>query len=404
MPVPPAISQPTPILPRVAYSPPPSLAARYWIDNELLLWWMEGTHLPPLVSTSVPGVPAADAGVLGKPGASSIYGPGSQDNNMRFGYRTTFGAWLDDADRFAVEAQFLMTASGGNQFNAFSPGTPILARPVINAVTGAEAAEPIAVPGVANGSIHIATSTTGLLGAGIWLRENFSRSDDPCDSCHFCSRSGGCCGAGGCDPGSAWYCRVDSLFGYRYLHLSDNLEIDDQVNAVAALNGVPAGGTLQRTDIFHTSNTFHGVDLGMNADFVRGLWTITTVAKVAVGINDSSVDIQGYHSVGGVTTLGGLYAQTTNIGHYTHVMASAVPELDLKLAYSFTPNVKVYCGYSLLYWYHVTRSADEINQRVDPAFLTTGTTTTPTTRQPSPLFEDRGMWMQGLLVGFEWRY
>src|SRR5437660_5634901 len=307
-----------PILPPAAFSPPPTLAGRFWIDNEVLLWWIEGVHLPALVTTSPPGTPAAKAGVLGTPGTTSIYGPGSQDNNMRFGYRTTFGAWLDDAYRFAIEANFLITANGGNQFNAFSPGLPILARPVINAVTGFPVAEPIAVPGVANGSIHIATTTTGILGAGIWLRENFSRTDDPCDTCHLCARSGGCCGpagcAPGCDPGSRWYCRIDSLLGYRYLHLSDNLEIDDQVNAVAALNGVPAGATLQRTDIFHTSNTFHGVDMGMVADFLYGPWTISGVAKVAVGFNDSSVDVSGFHSVGGVTTLGGLYAQPTNIG------------------------------------------------------------------------------------------
>jgi hypothetical protein len=395
-----------PVLPPAALAPPPGLAGRYWFDNDALLWAIQGTHLPPLVSTSPPGTAAATAGVLGTPGATSIYGPGSQNNDLRFGYRTTFGAWLDDAARFALEAQFLMTANGGNQFNAYSPGTPILARPVINAATGAEAAEPIAVPGVASGMIHVATTTTGLTGAGIWLRENFTRTDDPCDSCHLCRRSGGCCGpncGAGCDPGSRWYCRVDSLFGYRYLHLSDNLEIDDQVNAVAALNGVPAGGTLQRTDIFHASNTFHGIDLGMVADMLCGPWTITGIAKVAVGFNDSSVDITGYKSVGGVTTLGGLLAQTTNIGHYSHTMASAVPELDLRLAYSFSPTVKVYCGYTFLYWYHVARSADQINPSINPAFLTSSTAVS-TVRQPLPLFEDRSIWIQGLSVGLEWRY
>jgi hypothetical protein len=406
MPVPPAVASAAPRLPMlpVAYGPAPlGLAGHFWMDNEMLLWAIEGQHLPPLVTTSPPGVPTANAGVIGRPGTQSIYGPGSQNNDLRFGYRMTVGAWLDDAARFAVEAQFLMTAAGGNQFNAFSPGVPILAVPVMNALTGAPAAEPIAVPGVANGSIHVATSTTGLLGAGVWLRENFTRTDDPCDSCHLCRRTGGCCGAG-CDAGSAWYCRIDSLLGYRYLHLSDNLEIDDQVNAVAALNGLPAGATLQRTDIFHASNTFHGVDLGMTADFLRGPWTISTIAKVAVGFNDSSVDVAGFHSVGGITSLGGLFAQPTNIGHFSHVTSSAVPELDLRLAYSFTPSVKVYAGYTFLYWYHVARAANQINPFIDPAFLTSGTTAVPRTREPTPLFEDRSIWIQGLNVGFEWRY
>jgi hypothetical protein len=395
----------TPPMPLQTFGPQPGNSGRFWIDNEVLLWWIEGVHLPPLVSTSPPSTPAAAAGILG-PTGSSIYGPGSQDNNLRFGYRLTLGGWLDDERRFALEANFLMTANGGNQFNAFSPGTPILAIPVINGASAAPGAEPIAVPGVANGSIHIATTTTGLLSTGIWLRENFTRTDDPCDTCHLCS-GGGCSGTGcggACDAGSRWYCRFDSLFGYRYMHLSDNLEIDDQVNAVAALNGVPAGATLQRADMFHTSNTFHGIDLGMTGDISRGPWTVTTVAKVAVGFNDSSIDINGFRSVGGVTSLGGLFAQATNIGHYSHTMTSAVPELDLKIGYAFRPNIRVYAGYALLYWYHVTRSADEINPRIDPAFLTSGVAGTGTTRQPSPLFEDRSIWMQGFSVGFEWRY
>jgi hypothetical protein len=375
-------------------APPAPPMGRFWMDNEVLFWWIQGTRLPQLVSISPSGVAPV----------TSIYGPGSQDNNMRLGYRLTVGGFLDDERRFALEANFMMTANGGNQFNAFSSGDPVLARPVQNALTGELVAEPIAVPGVANGSIHIATRTTGILGAGIWLRENFTRTDDPCDTCHHCA-GGGCNGHGcGGDPGAKWYCRFDSLFGYRYLRLSDNLEIDDLINAVVALNGVPAGSTLQRSDQFHTSNTFHGIDMGMTGEANRGPWTIAATAKVAVGFNDSSVDIFGARMLDGVLSRGGLLAQPTNIGHYSHVLASAVPELDLKLGYSFTPSMRLFVGYSFLYWYHVARSANQVNQFVDPTFLTNATPLGGFPVQPRPQFEDRSIWMQGLTLGFEWRY
>jgi hypothetical protein len=377
-------------------------AGRIWFDNELLLWWIQGTRLPPLVSTSPPGTPTASAGVLGTPNAVSIYGPGSQDNNLRMGYRLTLGGYLDAAEKYALEAQFFMAANGGNQFNAASPGTPILARPVIDAATGLFVAEPIAVPGVANGSIHIATRTTGMLGAGIWLRENFTRSDDPCDTCHHCNF--GCPSCGGCGTGSKWFCRFDSLFGYRYMRYSDNLEIDDEVNTLVALNGLPAGSSLQRSDQFHASNTFHGIDLGVTGEASRGPWTIGTTAKVAVGFNNESADIYGAHILNGVGGIGGLLAQSTNIGHQTHTLASAIPELDLKLFYSFTPNAKVYVGYSFLYWYHVARASNQVNPILDPAFLANSAPVGLLARQPAPFFEDRSIWMQALSVGFEWRY
>jgi hypothetical protein len=387
-----------PVMPPHADTAPHAHAGRYWIDNEFLMWWMQGTRLLPLVGTSPAGTPQ---GVI-TAASTTIYGPGSEDNNLRLGYRLTGGGWIDDEHKYAVEAQFLMFANGGNQFNAFSPGTPILFRPIIIAGLG-PIPEPIAQPGVSNGSIHVATSTSGWVGGGVWVRENFSRTDDPCDTCHCC-RGGGCCG--GCaDLNSPWYCRFDSLIGYRYLRLSDRLEIDDTVNAVVALNGLPAGSTLSRFDLFHTANTFHGVDLGITGEALAGPWSIGMLAKVAVGFNDNSVDISGIHMLNnGPARVGGLLAQTSNIGHYSRVIASGVPELGLRLGYSIRPNAKVFVGYSLLYWYHVARAANEVNPIVDASFALGGGPTVGNPISPGFALQDRSIWVTGVRVGFEWTY
>ncbi len=410
-------TSPAPILapatPAVTAADPVADAApggpgRFWVQNELLLWWIQGQHLPALVSTSPAGTPAATAGVLGVAGNSSIYGPEDVQATLRYGWRFTAGGWLDPDHRYALEAQFLATSSGnGETFTTASPaGGPILARPVANGITGAPTAEPISVPGVSFGGVRVSSSTSGLVGAGLWLRENFTRSDDPCDTCHHCAFGG--CGAGGCagcaDHTSPWYCRFDSLFGFRYLRLSDHLEIDDNVTALAALNGIPAGATMQRVDAFRTANSFYGVDLGVTGEIQRGNFSLDLLAKMAVGFNDGSIDILGARNLGGVVTAGGLLAQPTNIGHFTRTTPTAVPELGAKLGYFVRPNIKVFVGYTLLYWYNVLRAGDVPSLYVDPAFLANGAPTGAAPARPGVFFTQRDLWVQGVSIGVEWRY
>ena len=376
---------------------------RIWMNNELLMWWMEGMGLPNLVTSSPAGTPVATAGVIGQPGTVTVFPKGTVDNSMRFGWRSTMGGWLDDDQRFALEAQFLLLAGGGKQFSAASDGTLILVRPVINGVTNVQTSEPIAVPGTSAGAIHIATSTS-LIGAGLWVRERFCSSDDPCSTCRPCL--GGGCSALGCsgDSGSAWRCRFDGMFGYRYLRLGDHLAINDTVTAAVALNGLPAGAQMQRLDKFDSDNTFHGLDVGITGAIERGPWSLGVVTKVAAGANDSSVDILGARVVNGVATPSGLLAQTTNGGHFSKVHVSGVPEIDLKLAYALGPNVRLYFDYTLLYWFNVYRAGAQADVNVDPSFLLLGAPTGNAAVRPAISLQGRDMWVQGISIGLEWRY
>lgn len=370
--------------------------SRLWVTNEMLTWWIQGMQLPVLISTSLPGTPAANAGVLGP--NTSVVSPTNADDNVRLGWRITLGGWLREDCRIGLEVQFLTLANGGTRFSAFSPGDPIIARPIVNAVTLASSAEPIAAPGVASGSIRLSAATSGPFGGGFLIRENFHDSADPCDTCGFAPN-----GCGASDSGRST--RLDSLLGFRYLRLSDHLEIIDTVNAVAALNGVPAGGTLQRVDRFDSRNNFYGLDLGVSGEMRRGIWSIGALAKAAVGFNNASVDIDGARAVNGVPVpgAGGLLAQTTNIGHFTRTTASAVPELGLKLGCNITPNMQISVGYSMLYWYHLARAANQVNLRVDPAFLTLGAPGAAPV-QPGFALQEKNIWVQGFNLGFEWRY
>jgi hypothetical protein len=389
-----------------ADSPPARTAGRFWLNNEVLMWWIQGMMSPELVTTAPAGTPAGLAGVIGQPTTVTLFPTNPVDNNMRFGWRSTLGSWLDDEHRFAAELQFLLLASGGKQFSAASDGTPgslILVRPVTNGVTNGRTAEPIAVPGQASGAIHISTSTS-LIGAGFWFREQFCGCDDPCGTCKLCWGDG--CNGNGCSSGvcSGWRCRFDSLFGYRYLRLADHLAIDDTVTAQVALNGLAAGAQMQRSDRFDTHNTFHGIDIGVTGWLERGPWSLGTTAKVAIGALDSSADILGARVIGGVVTPNGLLAQPTNIGHFSRVHATGIPELDLKFGYALRPNLRLYADYSFLYLFGVLRAGNQADINVDPAFLLTTAPTGVAPTRPSVTLQQRDIWVQGISVGLVWSY
>jgi len=55
-------------------APRPPLSGGFWIGAEYLLWSAKGDKLPPLVTTSPAGTLQPQAGVLGTPGASVLFG------------------------------------------------------------------------------------------------------------------------------------------------------------------------------------------------------------------------------------------------------------------------------------------------------------------------------------------
>src|SRR5262245_31571922 len=74
-------------------SNPPS-CPRIWVRGEYLLWWLSAPKLPPLVTTSPPGTPQIDAGVLGSPGTAVLFGDSHVNGDVRSGGRVTLGGWL----------------------------------------------------------------------------------------------------------------------------------------------------------------------------------------------------------------------------------------------------------------------------------------------------------------------
>ena len=71
-----------------------SIHDRFWVHSEFLAWWSKGFATPPLLTTSPSGTDPSQAGVLGVPSTSVLFGGDDLSGGFRPGERITFGGWL----------------------------------------------------------------------------------------------------------------------------------------------------------------------------------------------------------------------------------------------------------------------------------------------------------------------
>src|SRR5262249_41167969 len=107
----------------------------YW-GAEILAWSTKGVQAPALVTTSPAGTTEAEAGVLGNPGTTVLFGDQTLNKRLRPRGRLTIGWWFDPNQYRGIEFQY-MELDSPHRFQASSSGgSPILARPIVNADTG----------------------------------------------------------------------------------------------------------------------------------------------------------------------------------------------------------------------------------------------------------------------------
>jgi hypothetical protein len=355
-----------------------------WAEAEYLLWWMKGNALPPLITASPAGTSAAQAGVLGTPTTTVLFGGTHVNDEVRSGFRFTVGGWLDDCHKLGVEGDFFMLESEGTGFVASSTGSPILARPFFNAFTGRPDAQLIAFPGLLSGTVSARSESTGLLGADALLRCNL------------------CCG---CNS------RLDVVGGFRYLRLSDHLGMDENLVTTSATNPnfVPLGTSIVLADQFDTRNEFYGFNLGLKGSVRRGPWVLQGLAQLAVGDNREVVSISGATTVtvpgaAPVTSAGGLLALPSNIGRFGKDRVEVIPEFGARIGYQVSSRLQVFAGYTLLYWPDVLRPGTEVDPVVNPTLLPGSPIPPSGAQRPMPLLNNTSFWAQGIDLGFELRF
>ncbi len=372
----------------------------FYARGEYLLWAFKKDQVPPLVTTSAP----ADNGILGNPTTQILFGGDGLSSGSHSGGRFTAGLWLDDCQTKAIEVSGFFAPGGTQQFNASSSQFAVLARPFFSLNRGTEFAQLTVFPGVSTGNISV-QNHSNLWGVEANLRCCLCNSCPPCDCSTPCD---------GCDNWlTGWGYHVEGLAGFRYLNLSEDLSITENgINLPTAPRNPNVAFTV--FDDFATRNQFYGGQVGLDADFDRGPWSVDVTGKLALGDTSQRVTINGGQQVTnlatGVTTpfTGGLLALPSNIGTHNHNAFSVVPEVNVTLSYHINEHWRVFAGYDFLAWTNVLRPGEQIDRVIDetqiPNFDAPGTIAPAGQNRPAVLFRQSDFWAQGLNLGLEFRY
>jgi hypothetical protein len=360
---------------------------RFFFRGEYLMWWVREQPVPgPLVTTGTP----ASGGALG-PGTTILFGDGGIDYGPLSGGRFFVGMTSRN-HAWALEAGALLLESGGAGFGASSDaaGNPVLARPVIDVLNNnQEIGVPVSVPGAFAGSIAVHTKTD-LTGAELNLW-------------HYCETS--CSGP-----------TIGFLLGFRYLFLQESTVIAQDTavlpGGVAAFNGniVLAPATLGITDTFDTRNDFYGGQVGMQLDFHPGRFFGNVTGKLGIGSTHEVVNNFGRSSLtdatGTTTVPGGLLAVQGNSGLSSRNEFTLIPEVALNVGIEVTRNLRLFVGYTFLYWDDVVRPGSQFNRAVNTALVPTSFNFGSGMGGPTPssMGDHTQFWAQGLSAGAAFRY
>ena len=351
---------------------------RWFGSAEYLLWVIKGQNVPPLLTTG----PLTDSipGALGQPGTSVLLGGNGYANNPYSGLRLRGGYWFNDCHTWGLELGGFFLGTGANNYSQTSFGEPFLARPFVNALTGAQDIEAVATPNGLAGTFS-ATNAFVLFGAEANLRRNL------------------CCGCN-------WF--IDGFAGWRTVGLNESLGLRENLGVYSSSNpALPAGTTFVVNDRFATSNLFNGAQIGGIGEYRMGRWYADLRASVALGGTEQFVSISGSTFAAapgtpGVTSQGGLLAQSSNIGQYTRGMVSMIDEIGLNIGYQFTNHIRGFVGYNFLYWSSVVRPGNQIDPVVNPNLIPPATAGGPS--RPTFNFNGSDFWVQGIQAGLDIRW
>jgi hypothetical protein len=368
-----------------AEPPPPP---RFYVRGEYLLWWIRPDHAPPLVTTGDAQL-GAQAGVLG--GASTVVlDNGNLTNNPQSGGRFFAGLYLDDCGSKAIEVGGFFLGQTSRNFTASSAQFPVITRPIFNLNQGVQSFEATAFPGLGSGTINV-NSPTNLGG----LESNLRCKLCCCDCC-------GCCNY-----------TVFLLGGFRYLSLNEGLTITEDIQGLPT-TPPPLNTHFQVVDSFTTNDQFYGPQVGIDGRVYYGRFSLDGFAKVAAGVTEQTVNINGFFSFPPGTPNvdprpGGLLALNSNIGHYTRSQFSVVPEVGLNLGYNITDRLRASVGYNFLYWTNVVRPGEQVDTNIDITRIPNAGPLPPGVtplagNHPGVLFRESDFWAQGITFGLQYTY
>ena len=312
---------------------------RFWVRAEYLLWQPQSAPLPSLVTN--------DTRVL--------YG-GDQYYGFVSGVRVDFGLWFDNVNSFGMESSFFQMAGFSKTFNTAST-TSILSIPFISTLGSV---------------VSIANPDTSQTGSVQFYNDiNFLGGD-----INFLFT-----------PIHHDLYEINFLFGFQSVFLREDLNGNYNTS-------IPAISTTANIrDAFGTQNAFYGVDFGVRGILRYDCFSLEATGKLGLGSMLEIVNISGQSIVNGtaVSPPVGLYAQTSNSGHFDRNRFSIVPQAEVRLGWEITSHLKLSLGYDLICMSNVVRPGNQINQTAGVVYNTSS-------------FNTSWFNAQGLNFGIEIRY
>ncbi|MGF1577972.1 MAG: BBP7 family outer membrane beta-barrel protein [Gemmataceae bacterium] len=365
---------------------------KYWLDLEGLVWWLQDAPIPPLVTVDFGD--RDPEGALTNPGTRVVLGDEIDDGPF-YGFQGRFGAWLDHRQVLGLEASafVLFEQSRTYRIESGPDGNPPLSFPIFAANLGQEGSFPISDPNTPGNPIFIPPEdgegpptfipTSGpLVGAvdithtsELWGAELLAR-------CKLVAKP---------------HFKLHFLTGFRYLELDEELTID------YAGRNVPLAQNIAFRDLFDTENQFYGVNLGAHMVIRHKKLQLDLLGKVALGTTTQSTNIHGNTTISGTGAanpgifVGGLFSQPTNIGVRNESDFTVVPEAQVKLSVQVLPRMKLFAGYSFLYWGSVVRPGDQIDRSVNLTQAQGGPIIGGA--RPTSNFHRSGLWAHGINFG-----
>lgn len=343
---------------------------------EYLLWWTSGFDTPPLATTSPAGTGQSEAGVLGQPGTSVLFGDGDFITGARSGGRYTMAFWCDACQNSGWEVSYMSLGNGASTFSASNTNVNILARPFFNEITNVQDARLIAFPAVVDGGLNI----------------NLSTEFDSLEALYRCTAQRSSHG------------RMEYLLGYRFAQLDDRVNITE---STLSLTGATAGAFFDLQDEFTSRNEFHGGVIGIACQWQPNpCWSFEFIGKLALGKTQRQATVVGrtVASAGGASleTPIGLLAQDTNIGTYNSDQFTTVTEFGISLKRQFNHRLGASLGYSFVYWNDVSRAGDQIDFGINTSQIPPGMLTGAA--RPAFAFRSTDFWAQGIRFGVEYTF
>jgi hypothetical protein len=357
--------------PAAAQAPLPEPESSWSVGADYLLWWLRRGHLPPVVTTSSP----ASQGILGRPDTRIIYGEERLEtrhedrfNGLRF--------WLDwlAPCGLGIEARAFFLERDSTYRTIRHQTAPLLALAYTDAQTGQPASEVFAGPDPRRGLLwggFVGYSRIELFGEEVNAVFPLLADEDT---------------------------RIDLLAGARFLQLRD------RYHHTATSRTQPDGAALFGVvDNFRIHNAFYGGQIGLRGERNFGRFFVQARGSAALGADDQLIRTFGqrvdHNPQRRIQTASGLFVQPSNSGRFERCQLDFVGEAAVNVGYQLGEHVRVFAGYTFLFWADPIRAAGQLD-----TVINTQQDTAPSPRRPGVPFQGDAFWAQGLNLGVEVRW